>query len=116
MILTLATLLALGAALALAFGVVLRRRRRATVPVAGDTFDELSESERCDFVFAIAPLDDSRSNALLERALGDPSEIVATAAARAMTQHGRKERLAEYLELHPGKRSSRIADTMELLG
>ena len=40
-------------------------------------------------IFAVAALDDDASQHLLEHALGDPAEAVATAAAHALITHGR---------------------------
>ena len=53
---------------------------------AGEEFSTLGEPERCDLVFALAAFGDERSRALLERALGDPSEAVCLAAARALAK------------------------------
>ncbi len=80
---------------------------------AGAEFAHLSEADRCDLVFAVAALEDARSQRLLEDALDDPSEAVALAAARAMTQRGRNAELERYLA-RPGERSRRIAATLEL--
>jgi hypothetical protein len=82
---------------------------------AGEEFANLSEAERCDLVFAFAALDDARSLELLERALEDPSEAVALAAARAVAQRGRGPALQRYLDANPGERSRRIAQLLELL-
>ena len=43
---------------------------------SGIEFGELSESARCDMIFAVAALDDDASQHLLEHALGDPAEAV----------------------------------------
>jgi hypothetical protein len=82
---------------------------------AGAEFGELSESARCDLIFAVAALDDGPSQLLLEHALGDPSEAVATAAAHALATHGRTEVVERFLAGHPGERADRIAATLALL-
>jgi hypothetical protein len=82
---------------------------------SGQTFDSLSESGRCDLIFAVAPLGDERSKNLLMRALDDPSETVALAAAHALTVSGREDALEQFLERHPGDRTARIAQTVALL-
>jgi hypothetical protein len=82
---------------------------------AGEEFAHLCEAERCDLVFAYAALDDSQSLEMLERALDDPSEAVALAAARAVATRGRSAAVERYLELHPGERTRRIAAMLELL-
>jgi hypothetical protein len=78
-------------------------------------FATLTEPARCDMIFAVAALDDRRSAQLLEFALGDPSEAVAVAAARALTARGRSGAVDAYLERHPGERAERIAHTLALL-
>jgi len=82
---------------------------------AGDDFAGLSESARCDLVFAVAALDDERSNSLLHHALDDPAEPVATAAAHALASSGRLTAVETYLESHPGARADRIAQVLALL-
>ncbi len=82
---------------------------------AGDEFAGLSEADRCDLIFAVAALEDERSHELLERALDDPSETVALAAARGLTRHGGASTLERYLAQRPGERARRIAQTLELL-
>ena len=94
-----------------------QRRREAEPqesPGASTAFVDLPESERCDLVFALASLDNPGSHRLLERALDDPSEAVAIAAARAMAACGRTTELEPYLA-RPDERSRRIAHTLELL-
>ena len=83
---------------------------------AGQEFADLSESARCDLVFAVAALDDERSEHLLEFALGDPTEAVALAAAHALAESGRTAILDRYLAAHPGERAERISATLSLLG
>lgn len=78
-------------------------------------FGSLSESARCDMIFAVSALDDERSALLLEHALNDPSETVALAAARALKERGRSAAVDEYLARHPGERAERIARTLSLL-
>ncbi len=82
---------------------------------AGEEFTNLSEAERCDLVFAFAALDDSASEALLEGALEDPSEAVALAAARAFVNRGRDAVVERALATHPGERSRRIKEALDLL-
>jgi hypothetical protein len=82
---------------------------------AGDEFAGLSESARCDLVFAVAALEDSRSQRLLEHALDDPAEPVALAAAHALVSSGRRAVVERYLADHPGLRADRIAQTLALL-
>lgn len=78
-------------------------------------FGSLPEAARCDMIFAVSALDDERSAQLLEHALGDPSETVALAAARALKERGRSDAVDEYLAAHPGERADRIAHTLSLL-
>jgi hypothetical protein len=82
---------------------------------AGDEFAGLSESARCDMIFAVAALDDDASQHLLEHALADPAEAVATAAAHALITHGRTGVVEAFLAAHPGERADRIAATLALL-
>ena len=82
---------------------------------AGTEFAGLSESARCDLIFAVADLDDERSQRLLLHALDDPSDAVALAAAHALTRRGAASALEEYAQRHPGERSERFARTLELL-
>ena len=83
---------------------------------AGDEFAGLSESARCDLIFAVAALEDDRSHRLLEHALNDPAEAVSMAAAHALATTGRASELQKYLERNPGPRSERISETLSLLG
>lgn len=82
---------------------------------AGDEFGGLSESARCDLVFAVAALDDERSQRLLEHALNDPAEAVALAAAHVLASSGRQTVVEGYLADHPGLRADRIVQTLSLL-
>jgi len=82
---------------------------------AGSDLAGLSESERCDVVFAIGALEDDASRPLLERALGDSSEAVALAAAHALTRRGNAECVERYLATNPGARASRISAGLALL-
>lgn len=82
---------------------------------AGDEFAGLSESARCDLIFAVADLDDERSKQLLAHALDDPSDAVALAAAHALMRRGETAEIDEYAKRHPGERSERLARTLELL-
>ena len=82
---------------------------------AGDEFAGLSESARCDMIFAVGALDDERSEHLLEHALNDPAEAVALAAAHVLISSGRRSSVQTFLENHPGQRADRIAQTLSLL-
>lgn len=98
-----------------------RARRPALQPAkswaqdAGDEFVGLSEAERCDLIFAVAALEDERSQRLLESALDDPSEAVALAAARGLARHGASSTVERYLAARPGDRARRISQTLEFL-
>ena len=106
------------------------RRRRELAPVlhgppsqastawtsgAGEEFAGLSETERCEMVFAVAAFDDQRSHDVLEHALNDPAEPVATAAAHALASTGRRDVVARFLSAHPGERADRISALLALL-
>ncbi|MHB8140672.1 MAG: hypothetical protein ACYDHD_05375 [Vulcanimicrobiaceae bacterium] len=82
---------------------------------AANEFGALSESARCDLVFAVAMLDDARSQSLLEHALADPSEVVALAAARGLRSLGQDEALLAYAQAHPGVRAQRLLATLALM-
>ncbi len=82
---------------------------------AGEEFAGLSEAARCDLVFAVAALDDERSQRLLEHALNDPAEAVSLAAAHALAGNGRQSVVDEFLARHPGTRADRIAQALALL-
>ncbi|HEX8805998.1 MAG TPA: hypothetical protein VF741_03570, partial [Candidatus Aquilonibacter sp.] len=82
---------------------------------AGEEFAGLSEAARCDLVFAVAALDDERSQKLLEYALNDPAEPVSLAAAHALAGHGQRPLVDAYLKSHPGARADRIAQALALL-
>jgi hypothetical protein len=82
---------------------------------AGDEFAGLSESARCDMIFAVGALDDDASRALLVHALTDPAEPVALAAAHALASHGRTDAVESFLAANPGPRADRIAATLSLL-
>jgi hypothetical protein len=96
-----------------------RRRVRTTganwTDAAGHEFAGLSESGRCDLIFAVAALEDQRSQGLLERALDDPSEPVALAAAHALASHGCRTNVDRYLAANPGARATHIASLLALL-
>jgi hypothetical protein len=87
----------------------------AWTSAAGDEFAGLSESARCDMIFAVAALDDERSQQLLEHALEDPAEAVSLAAAHALAGHGRRDAVDAYLARHPGARADRIAQALAVL-
>ncbi|MBV8154767.1 MAG: hypothetical protein JOY98_10120 [Candidatus Eremiobacteraeota bacterium] len=78
-------------------------------------FSTLPEAARCDMIFAVTTLDDERSAKLLQHALEDPSETVALAAARALSERGLGGTVDAYLTRHPGERTERIARTLALL-
>ena len=82
---------------------------------AGEDFTDLPEPARCDMVFAMAALDDDASRAVLERALDDPSETVALAAAHALANRGQGVLLERHFAANPGERATRIAETLALL-
>lgn len=116
---------------AIAIYAFLAPRRRAQVQTAEERPDErvqtgwndttalefstLPETARCDMIFAVTSLDDDRSAKLLRHALDDPSETVALAAARALSERGLGAAVDEYLARHPGERAERIAQTLSLL-
>lgn len=83
---------------------------------AGVEFAELSEDARCDLIFAVAAFNDERSQSLLQHALADPAEAVATAAAHALASSGRRDVVETYLAAHPGERANRIGGVLALLG
>jgi hypothetical protein len=66
-------------------------------------------------VFAVAALDDDRSQRLLEHALNDPAEAVALAAAHVLISSGRQSVVHTFLAENPGRRADRIAQTLSLL-
>lgn len=82
---------------------------------AGEEFAGLSESARCDLIFAVSDLNDERSARLLEHALDDPSDAVALAAAHALARRGATDAVGEYARRHPGERADRILSTLALL-
>lgn len=82
---------------------------------AGEEFATLSESARCDLIFAVADLQDERADGLLLHALDDPSEPVALAAAHVLERRGAADRVREHVNRYPGKRARRIAETLALL-
>jgi hypothetical protein len=129
------TLIAAGAAVLVIAGIVLlvfanRAPRRTPegvrtgAPVeattawthdAGDEFGGLSEASRCEMVFAVAALDDERSQQLLEHALDDPAEPVSLAAAHVLAGRGHRVFVEAYLARNPGARADRIAQALALL-
>jgi hypothetical protein len=82
---------------------------------AGDEFAGLSDSARCDFVFAIAALDDEKSHRLLGHALGDPSDAVALAAAHALARSGRLDEVRRFANERAGPRAATLLTTLALL-
>lgn len=120
---TVAILAAALAAIAVIVYLALSRRKlvAATSPpqtwagAAGEEFSDLDESGRCDMIFALAALEDPESSSLLEKALDDPSETVALAAAHALASRGDAGCIAQYFADHPGQRAQRLAQTLALL-
>jgi HEAT repeat protein len=101
----------------LAAAVVLGLRSRAKkmlVPALDDEF-ALAEPERIDLIFALGALGDESAIARLVRALDDPSEAVALAAARALTSAGDAGRLERFLAEPRSERAARIAHGLETL-
>lgn len=104
------------AVVACAAYLVLRRRGEPVSVAPGvDDFAELDEAERCDYVFALGALDGPANLSILRRALDDPSEIVATAAARSLVAAGHRDELEALLERRDDDRSQQIASTLDLL-
>jgi hypothetical protein len=81
----------------------------------GDDFAALPEAARCDLIFAIQALPGEERTATLRAALDDPSEIVALAAATALTARGERAHVDGYFAEHPGSRSERISRDLSLL-
>ncbi|HUY11975.1 MAG TPA: hypothetical protein VMV73_06925, partial [Candidatus Dormibacteraeota bacterium] len=69
-------------------------------------FAMLPEGARCDLIFSVESARDARSDALLTYALGDASEVVATAAAHALIARGERERVEGYLNEHHDERTT----------
>lgn len=82
---------------------------------AGAEFAGLSESARCDLIFAVGAFNDERSRLLLAHALDDPSTTVALAAAHALTRNGRIDDVREYAQSHEGQRSDELLQLLSLL-
>jgi HEAT repeat protein len=82
---------------------------------AGEEFAGLSESARCDLIFAVADLHDERSQQLLLHALDDPSDAVVLAAAHALARRGQSQAVQAYAQQHPGERAERIVQTLALM-
>lgn len=83
---------------------------------AGEEFAGLSESDRCDLIFAVAALDDERSHQLLAHALGDPSKAVALASAHALLRSGHGDEVERFAQHHPGTRVDALLRDLALLG
>ena len=105
---------AVAALLALAAFVTIRSRA-AKPPLPKDEFDALSEPERVDLVFALGALGDESAIERLVRALDDPSEAVALAAARALANAGDAARVERFFAQPRSERAARIAENLELL-
>ena len=82
---------------------------------AGEEFSGLSESDRCDLIFAVAALDDERSHSLLLHALGDPSEGVAFASAHALGRGGHRDEVERFVRDNPGERADALLRNLALL-
>lgn len=82
---------------------------------AGSEFAGLSETARCELVFAVAALDDEPARRLLLAALDDPSEAVGLAAAHALASAGQIAEVQTYVSMHPGARADRVMETLTLL-
>ncbi len=82
---------------------------------AGREFSGLSETARCELVFAVAALDDAPARQLLLAALDDPCEAVTLAAAHALAKSGRICDVQTYASAHPGPRADRVLETVALL-
>ena len=108
-------LVVLVVALATVGYALVRPRRKSDADLLIDEFGKLSNAQRCEFVFAVATLDDPSSLRLVERALDDPCEAVALAAAHALTTAGRTAPLERFLSEHPGGRAESITASLELL-
>jgi HEAT repeat protein len=92
-----------------------RRESPAPEDFVRSRYEKLSAPQRVDFIFAIAALEDASSAELLARALDDPDETVALAAARALAGAGRSDELERFFATHRGERATRIARMLELL-
>lgn len=104
------------AAIALVIYAFVRRPRPATaVASLSDDFADLNEAERCDYVFALSALDDPANAGLLRRAMDDPSDVVAIAAARSLVLAGRRDEVETMLARRDDARSRQIASALELL-
>jgi HEAT repeat protein len=110
---------------AIALAIVPRLRRAAPVAAlpppaerwtraVGEEFDSLSDAERCDLIFALAVLEDETSARLLVRALDDPSEAVALAAACALARRGGSAALEHHLDAL-GERARTLRLLVEIL-
>jgi hypothetical protein len=97
------------------YGFVRRSRRAVTVAAAADDFADLNEAERCDYVFALSALGDPANVNLLRRAMDDPSDVVAIAAARSLVLAGRRDEVETILARRKDTRSQQIASALELL-
>ncbi|MGZ3496580.1 MAG: hypothetical protein ACXWNK_02955 [Vulcanimicrobiaceae bacterium] len=82
---------------------------------AGAEFAGLSQSARCDLIFAVGALEDERSHQLLLHALDDPADAVALAAAHALSRNGHADEIRAYAQAHPGVRADTLVHTLALL-
>ena len=81
----------------------------------GSEFSGLSESARCDMIFAVGALGDERSHRLLLHALDDPSATVALAAAHTLARNGRLDDLRQYAQHSSTPRSQELLQLVSLL-
>lgn len=100
---------------AIVYAFVRRSPRVVAISDGGDEFADLTEAERCDYVFALSALDDPANVDLLRRAVDDPSDVVAIAAARSLVLSGRRDEVDALLARRGDERSARIASALELL-
>jgi len=83
---------------------------------AGEGLGELSESARCDLVFAVGELDDDRSRRMLVHALADPSSAVSLAAAHALARQGHIDQVQAYAASARAERSKELLELLALIG
>ena len=81
----------------------------------GPEYAALSESARCDLIFAVGALDDERSRRLLVHALDDASATVALAAAHVLARSGRIGEVRAYVEAHRGARSDELVQLLSIM-
>lgn len=97
------------------YAFVRHPRREAAVAGSHDDFKHLNEAERCDYLFALSALDDPSNLFVFRRALDDPSETVAIAAAHSLVAAGRSGEVEALLARRRDARAQHIAAALELL-